>query len=99
MLAAVQYAHEHQVIHRDIKPSNILVTDSGQVRLLDFGVAKMLANEKQQTNLTQRYGRALTPDYASPEQVSGGAVDVTVTNSTSTSAPGAVFWTLAIQPT
>ena len=80
VLAAVQYAHEHQVIHRDIKPSNILVTDSGQVRLLDFGVAKMLANEKQQTNLTQRYGRALTPDYASPELTRddqiGAATDV-----------------------
>jgi len=71
VLDAVQYAHERQVIHRDIKPSNILVTDSGQVRLLDFGVAKLLAKEHEQTNLTLRYGRVLTPDYASPELLRG----------------------------
>jgi TolB-like protein len=75
VLDAVQYAHAHQVIHRDIKPSNILVTDSGQVRLLDFGVAKLLAQEEPQADLTQRYGRALTPDYASPELVRGAPPD------------------------
>ncbi len=71
VLDAVQYAHVQQVIHRDIKPSNILVTPSGQVRLLDFGVAKLLAQEPKQIELTQRYGRVLTPGYASPEQVRG----------------------------
>jgi serine/threonine protein kinase/TolB-like protein len=73
VLDAVQYAHSHQVIHRDIKPSNILVTDSGQVRLLDFGVAKLLAQEDDQ-DLTQLYGRLLTPEYASPELLLGDPI-------------------------
>jgi len=75
VLEAVQYAHGHQVIHRDIKPSNILVSDSGHVRLLDFGVAKLLAEENERTELTQLYGRALTPEYASPELIRGDPVD------------------------
>jgi serine/threonine protein kinase/Tol biopolymer transport system component len=76
-LEAVQYAHEKHVIHRDLKPSNILVTESGQVRLLDFGVSKLLgaADEQQLTQLTSMYGRALTPDYASPELLHGDTVD------------------------
>jgi serine/threonine-protein kinase len=76
VLDAVQYAHERQVVHRDLKPSNLLVTDWGQVRLLDFGVAKMLADEADvvRTDLTQLYGRMLTPDYASPEQLQGNAI-------------------------
>jgi serine/threonine protein kinase/tetratricopeptide (TPR) repeat protein len=68
VLDAVQFAHAHQVIHRDIKPSNILVNDAGQVQLLDFGVAKLLAQDEQ---LTIAYGRAMTPDYASPELARG----------------------------
>jgi serine/threonine protein kinase len=75
VLDAVQYAHSHDVIHRDIKPSNILVTDSEQARLLDFGVAKLLAEQDEHTELTQLYGRALTPEYASPELVRGEAID------------------------
>ena len=76
VLEAVRFAHEKQVIHRDLKPSNILVTQSGQVRLLDFGVAKLLdADEAEQTSLTSIYGRALTPDYASPELLRGDLVD------------------------
>ncbi len=70
VLDALQYAHAHQVIHRDIKPSNILVNEAGQVRLLDFGVSKLLAQEEQ-SPLTVVYGRAMTPEYASPELARG----------------------------
>src|SRR5580692_11170611 len=76
VLEAVQYAHAKQVIHRDLKPSNILVTESGQVRLLDFGIARLLeAEETDQLGLTSVYGRALTPDYASPELLRGDPID------------------------
>ena len=75
VLDAVQYAHARHVLHRDIKPSNILVIESGQVRLLDFGVAKLLAEEEPDAQLTRMYGRALTPEYASPECLRGDPVD------------------------
>jgi eukaryotic-like serine/threonine-protein kinase len=78
VLDAVHYAHIQGVIHRDLKPSNILVTQAGQVRLLDFGVAKLLAQEDNQTELTQRYGRVLTPDYASPELVRGQPIEAAI---------------------
>ena len=75
VLGAVQYAHTNLVIHRDLKPSNILVTTDGQVRLLDFGIAKLMTDgEARETELTQMGGRALTPLYASPEQISGRPV-------------------------
>jgi eukaryotic-like serine/threonine-protein kinase len=75
--AAVADAHAHLVVHRDLKPNNILVTDAGEVRLLDFGVAKLLKQDSPEAGeLTQLLGRALTPDYASPEQVSGRPVTV-----------------------
>ncbi len=71
VLDAVKYAHEKNVIHRDLKPSNIFVTESGQVRLLDFGVAKLLQENGDQTQISRIYGQALTPDYASPELLRG----------------------------
>jgi serine/threonine protein kinase len=77
VLEAVQYAHDRHVIHRDLKPSNILVTQTGQARLLDFGVATLLAGAEgtDQIPLTQVYGHALTPAYSSPELVRGDQVD------------------------
>jgi serine/threonine protein kinase len=69
---AVAYAHGKLVVHRDLKPANILVNDGGQVRLLDFGVAKLLEDgAARETKMTEMSGRALTPDYASPEQIVG----------------------------
>jgi Protein kinase domain len=73
VLDAVQFAHANLIIHRDLKPSNIIVGTDGRVRLLDFGIAKLLADDESiaETQLTQLSGRALTPDYASPEQIKG----------------------------
>ena len=69
---AVAFAHSRLVVHRDLKPSNILVTADRQVRLLDFGIAKLMEGDRtQETQLTQMAGRALTLDYASPEQIRG----------------------------
>src|SRR5262249_52814390 len=68
-------AHAQQVIHRDLKPSNILVTQDGEVRLLDFGVAQLLQAEPDGKSLTHAWGRALTPEYASPEMIRGASVD------------------------
>jgi len=69
---AVAFAHSRLVVHRDLKPGNILVTDEGHVRLLDFGIAKLMEGDSaQETALTRVGGRALTLDYASPEQIRG----------------------------
>ncbi len=68
---AVQHAHNNATIHRDLKPSNIIVTNEGKVKILDFGIAKLLEPENPDTQLfkTQTGARILTLGYASPEQV------------------------------
>ena len=69
---AVEYAHRNSVVHRDLKPSNILVTSDGTVKLLDFGVAKLLEQHAPGARPTTRTGhRWMTPDYAAPEQIRG----------------------------
>jgi eukaryotic-like serine/threonine-protein kinase len=77
VLVAVAHAHANLIVHRDIKPSNVLVSKDGQVKLLDFGIAKLLEGEGQEglaTLLTVEGGRVMTPEYAAPEQVTGAPV-------------------------
>jgi tetratricopeptide (TPR) repeat protein len=77
VLAAVAHAHAKFILHRDLKPSNIMVTAEGQVKLLDFGIAKLLddgADATPMSDLTRLGGYAFTPEYAAPEQVQGDEV-------------------------
>jgi eukaryotic-like serine/threonine-protein kinase len=74
VLSAVAQAHNHLVIHRDIKPNNILVNAEGHVKLLDFGIAKLLQEGAEGSSVTAEGQRALTPEYAAPEQMRGAPV-------------------------
>ena len=83
---AVVAAHQRLVVHRDLKPANILVAASGDVKLVDFGIAKLL-DEPPDTGMTATWERVLTPRYAAPEQIAGA----TVTTATDVFALGVVL--------
>jgi tetratricopeptide (TPR) repeat protein len=68
---SVEYAHRHAVVHRDLKPGNLLVTPDGTPKLLDFGISQLV--DVEESTITLERSRALTPDYASPEQLLGQA--------------------------
>lgn len=88
---AVQFAHQNLVVHRDLKPSNILVREGGAVKLLDFGIAKLLEqDEAEELMLTCSGMRVMTPDYAAPEQMRGEGV----TTATDVYALGVVLYHL-----
>jgi serine/threonine-protein kinase len=89
VLAAVGHAHSHLIIHRDLKPANVFVTREGSVKLLDFGIAKLLTQEGDAA-LTQTSAQALTPQYAAPEQLLGGPI----TTATDVYALGLVLYVL-----
>ncbi len=76
VLAAVDYAHGRRVVHRDLKPGNILVGADGRPKLLDFGIAKLVEPEALTPTATRTEFRALTPAYASPEQLLGESATI-----------------------
>lgn len=91
VLGAVSYAHRNLLVHRDLKPGNIFVTETGDVKLLDFGIAKLLGDEPSaEGGMTLAQGRVMTPEFAAPEQVRGEPV----TTATDIYALGAVLYEL-----
>ncbi len=76
VLDALAYAHQRLIVHRDIKPGNVLVTPDGRVKLLDFGIAKLLSGDAAGDEALTQMGRLATPAYAAPEQLSGGVITV-----------------------
>ncbi len=89
VLEAIRHAHENLVIHRDLKPGNILVDENGNVKILDFGISKLL-EEENEISLTQTGAHLLTPQYAAPEQIRSE----NITTATDLYALGIVFYEL-----
>jgi len=91
VLEAVGHAHANLIVHRDLKPSNILVTPRGEIKLLDFGIARLVNNDLDGSAVVTMEGsRAFTPQYAAPEQVRGGAI----TTATDVYALGVILYQL-----